>query len=315
VNEANIRKVVDMLDLGECLKGHSGWLTAHCPFALENHSGGKDRNPSFGIRINDNGRSGYYCFSCGAAGSLTKLVRLVYLRDGEPRKALSMAALAESYETEIDFLEYEEGLSEVSEEQLDPVMYSAMYPLATEVEAARRYMQRRGVTIEAALLADLRYDPDYSRIMFPVMDQMKTLFGYVGRSVYDNAKPRVFTYPPLKKTKHLLGGHLVRDKFPKVVVEGQFAYATLLAKGARDFCDVVAIMGQDMSQEQAALLLGFGNPVVLLLDGDEAGERGTHKALQTLGSEIPITAPGYPDYAKGDPDNLAAADLYDMIYT
>jgi DNA primase len=226
-----------------------------------------------------------------------------------------MAALAESYETEIDFLEYEEGLSEVSEEHLDPVMYSAMYPLASEVDAARRYMSRRGVTVEAALLADLRYDPDYSRIMFPVMDQMKTIFGYVGRSVYDSARPRVFTYPPLKKTKHLLGGHLVRDKFPKVVVEGQFAYATLLSKGVRDFCDVVAIMGQDMSQEQAALLLGFGNPVVLLLDGDDAGERGTHKALQILGTEILVTAPGYPDYAKGDPDNLAAADLYDMIYS
>jgi len=325
MTETNIRELCKRLGLHEPMQAQDGWLVLSCPFAQHTHSRGTDRRPSFRIHSDPSGRSGYHCFSCQEHGNMADLASKVSALNGQHDPAL--AAWAEARECEVDFEEFEADMirKESICQRLDPVVAFAMYPAAWGVRSAREYLLRRGVGEATAALAELRFDPDFHRIMFPVKSASDTLYGFVGRSVSDHAKVPKFTYPPLNKSKHLLGGHLMRAGYPVIVVEGQFAYVRLMEEGVREFADVVAVMGSKMSVTQASHLIEKGDPVHLLFDGDEAGDQGIYGrwnpdlekyepggAFHLLDGEVDVSAPAMPEH--GDPDNLSGEEVYQMLF-
>ena len=58
---------------------------------------------------------------------------------------------------------------------------------------------------------------------------------------------------------------------------------------------VVALMGCTMSEEQERLLVAHADMVLLMLDGDEAGRKGTDDILLRLGRKVWIKAVCVPD--------------------
>lgn len=64
-----------------------------------------------------------------------------------------------------------------------------------------------------------------------------------------------------------------------VVVEGFFDCMRVHQAG---FCSVVALMGAALSQQQAGLLAGRPVEIVLMLDGDPAGQAGACDAASRL---------------------------------
>jgi DNA primase len=307
------------------MQAQDGWLVLACPFAASNHARGTDRRPSFRIHANPTGRSGYHCFSCHEHGNVADLVSKVTAQDGRFDPAL--AAWAEALEIEVDFEEFETEMirKESVSQKLDESVAYYMYPAAWSVRSAREYLLRRGVGEGTAAILELRFDPDAQRVMFPVKSLNGILHGFVGRSVSDLAKVPKYTYPPLNKSKHLLGGHLLRQGFPTIIVEGQFAYARLVEEGVREFADVAAVMGSKLSSMQASLLIEKGDPVHLLFDGDDAGDQGifgrwdaklgkyeTGGAFHLLDGEVEVYAPQLPPH--GDPDRLSGEEVYNMIF-
>jgi 5S rRNA maturation endonuclease (ribonuclease M5) len=67
MNRENIKKLLEMLKTKRIRMGATDVMCS-CPFAEWTHQDKKDRHPSFGIKIEDNGASKYGCFACGVKG-------------------------------------------------------------------------------------------------------------------------------------------------------------------------------------------------------------------------------------------------------
>ncbi len=71
MNEETIKHFMMALGvLPSTIKVVGDSVMGSCPYAPYFHGGGKDTKPSFGIKINDIGKSLFHCFSCGASGTL-----------------------------------------------------------------------------------------------------------------------------------------------------------------------------------------------------------------------------------------------------
>lgn len=248
-----------------------------CPFAPKTHKSGRDRNPSMGISIDNEGRSGYHCFSCKKKGNIQDLVLGVeWARDlplGSYSAIMAQAVVEDRLHRPAPF-----DASSVVDEEPEPLplhIYGDLYDKAWDIMEAREYLVGRGVTRHVAELMDLRFDDTEERIVFPIYDADKNLYGFTGRLIYDHEyRTKVRNYDGIKKEKFLLGEHLIDPTKPFLVVEGLFGVLHCLSLGLDDSYNVVGTMGSSMSKTQAGILIDFGNPVYLMYDDDMAGDQG-----------------------------------------
>jgi len=335
MTEGNLRKLCRELNIPVLHKNHRGWLVSPCPFAPFLHEFGTDRNPSFNLHVNDEGYSGFNCFTCGQRGNLTKLItRLGELREKDYTKLATRTLIEETPENFKDFDQYDADI--VDEREISPIeatIYLRMYPLATENSDAVNYLKSRSITRKAAELLDLRYDPDQRRILFPVYDWEKKLYGFTGRSILSddeidalNSKQyrKVKDYAGLPKDSLLLGEHLAREGLPMLVVEGLFALGHVISRGACRYSNPVATMGSHLSDAQRDRLIDHDAPVFMLYDWDKAGREGLwgpqkangehegNGALDKLRPHVPVFRCLYPEETE-DPDYLEDDDLENMV--
>jgi DNA primase len=98
------------------------------------------------------------------------------------------------------------------------------------------------------------------------------------------------------------------DARPLIVVEGPFGVFHLVQNG---FPNAAAIFGSSLSDEQAMILASTGRPIVLMCDGDEAGQQGMRLAAARL---IPHTFVRIARLTDGrGPDDLSGADLAALL--
>jgi len=95
---------------------------------------------------------------------------------------------------------------------------------------------------------------------------------------------------------------------PLVVVEGPFKVYHLVQAGLPG---AVAIFGSSLSDDQADLLAGTGRPIVLMFDGDDAGQAGMRLAAAKLICRAFVRVvrlePGQ------EPDSLTADELQGLL--
>src|SRR5690625_1630317 len=202
-----------------------GWLMASCPFAKWKHTSGRDRNPSFGVSINDKGLSGYNCFSCGQTGRISGLVRaLSHFREVDYGDLAIRAEMAESAVPE--FEEIGKRLwDEKPNNPINPAIVEGFYRPVWEVPEYREYVEGRGVTERTAECVGLLADEEKQRVLFPVYDRQKNLYGFTGRLIYeDEDRPKIKDYYGLSKESNLLGAEFLHESEEVLLVEGLFAY-------------------------------------------------------------------------------------------
>ena len=305
-----------------------GWMMACCPFAGKTHSSGTDRNPSFGIHVDDAGFSGYHCFSCKQKGLFRDLPdALAWAREIDPHtySALSQNIMMEEiFLTPVPFDEMHKPEEEVV--PLPPEIYDGLYDSAWSDPYAREYLLDRGISKETAELLDLLFDPDQNRILFQILDEDRNLYGYTGRLTFEHdVYPKIRNYAGVRKEKFLLGEQLYQAGRPVIVVEGLFAYAHLYQIGAHNHYNIVATMGSEMSDDQASLLISWGEETYILYDNDLAGEQGLFGkyddnkglyrgggAIDKLSNEVDTYVVPWID-GKEDPDELSGSELMYMI--
>ena len=95
---------------------------------------------------------------------------------------------------------------------------------------------------------------------------------------------------------------------PLIVVEGPFKVYHLVQAGFRN---VVAIFGASLSEEQARLLIDARRPIVLLLDGDAAGELGGRAAAERLVEHTLVRVLRLPTEVA--PDDLIGDQLLELL--
>jgi DNA primase len=182
--------------------------------------------------------------------------------------------------------------------------------LATEISRQRQPLR---VAVEAGVLGERRngdghYDRFRDRIVFPIVEPGGRVTGFGARSLGSD-EPKYLNSPdsPIyHKGQVLFGLNLATDAMRKagraVLVEGYFDLIALHRAGIN--CGV-APCGTALTAEHARRLRRYTREVVLLFDGDEAGQRAAERALPVLAAEgLRVLGAFLPPGA--DPDSLIA---------
>ena len=127
------------------------------------------------------------------------------------------------------------------------------------------------------------YDRFRNRLMFPIIDVRGNVIGFGGR-VMDNSTPKYLNSPEtviFNKRKNLFALNLAKKtKLPYLIlVEG---YMDAVALHQYGFDCAVASLGTSLTEEHAALLTRYTEQVVLIYDGDQAGQNATQRAIPLL---------------------------------
>ncbi|MBK7845031.1 MAG: DNA primase [Bdellovibrionales bacterium] len=129
------------------------------------------------------------------------------------------------------------------------------------------------------------YDLFRNRLIFPIFGLDGRCLGFGGR-ILGEGEPKYFNSaesPLFHKGKVFYGlnetAKYIRAKDQVIVVEG---YMDLLALFQLGIQNVVALLGTALTLDHARLLKRFTSNVVVLFDGDQAGQAATERSLPTL---------------------------------
>ena len=157
-------------------------------------------------------------------------------------------------------------------------------------------------------------------IAIPIYGHMQSAgehpLAYLGRwpgDDYDEAagKPRYRWPEGFPKSRVVYGLREMprtAESVPLIVVEGAFKVYHLVQAG---FASTVAVMGSSLSDEQAAILVATGRPIILFFDGNEAGQTGMRLAAAKLIRRAFVRVVSLP--GGKEPDELSAEELDDVL--
>lgn len=126
------------------------------------------------------------------------------------------------------------------------------------------------------------------RLIFPILNQNGEPVAFGGRALDDNL-PKYLNSPETEifsKRKNLYGLYHARESIRRkneaILVEG---YMDCIKMHQAGIDNVVSSLGTAFTLEQAHLLHRYAEKVMILYDGDEAGQRETLKAAEILSRE------------------------------
>ena len=130
------------------------------------------------------------------------------------------------------------------------------------------------------------FDRFRDRLMFPIIDVRGNVIGFGGR-IMNNKDPNAAKYlnspetPIFNKRKNLFGLNMAKKSKLGylILVEG---YMDAIALHQHGFDCAVASLGTSLTEEHAVLLSKYTEQVVLIYDGDEAGQRAAQRAIPML---------------------------------
>ncbi len=146
-----------------------------------------------------------------------------------------------------------------------------------------------------------------NRITFPICDELGRVIAFGARKIDPEDEPKYLNSPEsaiFHKSRALYALHLAKraivDSRTAIVVEG---YTDVIACHAAGITNVVATLGTSLTRDHARILQRLCDTVVLLFDGDEAGQRAADRALEVFFSAtIDVRICTLPDAL--DPDDL-----------
>ena len=130
------------------------------------------------------------------------------------------------------------------------------------------------------------FDRFRDRLMFPIIDIRGNIIGFGGR-IMNNKDPEAAKYlnspetAIFNKRKNLFAlNYAKKSKLGYLIlVEG---YMDAIAMHQYGFDCAVASLGTSLTEEHAVLISRYVEQVVLIYDGDEAGQRATRRAIPIL---------------------------------
>lgn len=132
------------------------------------------------------------------------------------------------------------------------------------------------------------YDLLRNRLVFPIFNHYGEIIGFGGR-VMDDSLPKYLNSPETEifsKRKNLYGLYFARDFIRQnneaILVEGYMDCLKLHQAGINN---AVSSLGTAFTVEQAHLLHRYTEKILVLYDGDEAGQRETLRVADILNQE------------------------------
>jgi 5S rRNA maturation endonuclease (ribonuclease M5) len=186
-------------------------------------------------------------------------------------------------------------------------------PFALRLSGWHRYLEQRGIEPQTAEQFGVGYYIGsgflQGRIVFPIHNAGGELVGYAGRAV-NGGDPRYLFPGRFPKSQVIYNLHRALASAEAsagqvIVVEGFFDCLKVHQAG---YANVVALMGTNLSHQQRKLLETHFREVILMLDGDAAGQRAT----QVLSARWPaVWVASVP--AGRQPDQLSAEEIQGIL--
>ena len=271
-----------------------------CP--LPGH-GGSRRSPSFSANLT---KGIFHCFGCQAKGNALDFSAL--MEGVDPKDGAGLRKVAIKLQEKFCAEAGATPLKRAKPAEVEPASKQTELPIVVNAELdfelqglddTHPYLLGRGFTKETIAHFGLGFCARGSlkdRVAIPLHDMEGSLVGYAGRVVDDGAiteenpryrmpskRERNGTTFEFKKTKILYNGYRIkRGRTNLGVVEGFPSVWWLHQHG---FPNVVATMGAECSEEQAALIVSLVRPdghVWLIPDGDKAGGKFASTLLSLI---------------------------------
>ena len=304
-----------------------------CPFH-------KEKTPSFHVNVDE---GYYYCFGCGASGNaITFLMNIDGMNFVEALEKLAedfripeLLSDVEQADTDVSRerddiftvnriaakyfhrnLEKNDRIGNYLRDRGVTAELEKKFALGYSTDGSEfiEYMNKKGVGINLLMRAGLiRLDRNrnvrsffYNRLMVPIVNRKKVI-GFGGR-ILEGEGPKYINSPDtpvFNKKEHLFGIDFVRNGlkyFPFVVLcEGYF---DVIAMHKAGFSTAVAALGTAVTKMHLCSLAKFRKPVVVFLDGDEAGRRAAKKIAELeMPAGIDLRVAFIPDEGE-DPDSI-----------
>lgn len=187
------------------------------------------------------------------------------------------------------------------------------------------YLKSKGFSIkdmiDAGVVGDkngYNYDIYAQRLIFPILNSFGDCVGFSARVLGKSDFAKYINTPEtqlFKKGKVVYGIDLVKKLKQKglleqiIIVEGQI---DVIAMHKAGFNNTVACMGTALTKENAHELKKLSNNVVLMFDGDFAGQKATYRSLEILREEgFKVRVACMPE--KLDPDEILKSYGIDKI--
>ncbi len=167
-----------------------------------------------------------------------------------------------------------------------------------EWEGFASYARRQGISdglLSAAGLTRARsggpgaYDTCRTRLIFPICDELGRPIAFGGRRLDPQDDPKYLNSPEspvFSKSRTLYGLHLARRAIIEarrvIVTEG---YTDVVACHQAGLHNAVATLGTALTPEHVRILKRLCETVLLVFDGDEAGQRAADRAVELFFAE------------------------------
>lgn len=317
IPENTIEEILGRVDIVELISSYfpvkkvGRNFKAVCPFH-------KEKTPSF---IISQDKQIFHCFGCGEGGNVIHFL-MKYERLEFPEAVRSLAKRAgitipeEKKETRSSLglfkinelaLQFYQKVLTSSEQGQNARQYIKKRNLSDETiarfglgfapnggTALVDFLRQKGIELEEAKRSGLimrrqeregYFDFFRGRLVYPIFDIRSRVVGFGGR-VLDSSLPKYINTPETyvyKKGEILYGLNLsrdaIREKKKVIIVEGYMDLISLFQAG---FNNVVATSGTALTAEQARLIKRFSPSVVVVYDGDKAGELASLRGLEIL---------------------------------
>jgi hypothetical protein len=275
------------------------WVNCSCPLAPWTHGSGEDARPSFGVRVDDEELSYYYCFGCTPEGRrLDSLLHNFYIMTGSyPWQAAKIFRTDENHYIEGHENrkkrkpEHWDGWTKEDEEFINPLPYEVLrefdilqFGHDKVADACRKWMRdERLIPTYVANMFKLRYDEINRALIFPLTDVLGGVYLLRSRSIRKKeiwtVSPKVAGYPnlvfpKLRDVGAWFGMEFIDWSKPVLTVEAELDVLRLAALGVYN---VIASATSSVSKAQIKALTA-AKVLLLGYDADKAG-REAHKRI------------------------------------
>ena len=301
--------IVDVIQSVVPLRSAGRRYTGLCPFHNE-------KTPSFTVYPDT---QSYYCFGCGAGGDVITFIKnyenLDYI---EAVKALAdRAGMRMPEDTDdtaartkkrtleanraaaryfFDTLNSEEGkqaraylrgrgLSDATIKRFGlgyaPAGWNGLRDALQAQGFSRKDLVTAGLCVEGKNNSCFDFFRD--RVMFPIIDIRGNVVAFSGRTMGADTRKYVNSRESsvFVKSRTFFGLNIAKnaETHRVILVEGQMDVISLHQAG---FTDAIATLGTAITSEHARILSRYVEEVLICYDSDEAGQKATRRAIDTL---------------------------------
>ena len=304
--QVNMRMVLDHYGI-DWLRTKGDELRGRCPI----HKG--DGQSTFHVNL---AKNAFQCFSCKARGNVLDFVAAMEqcsIREAAMKLQEWFAVLEPVAGVASGDCARPEAAQAPAGER--PIENKPLSFQLKGLDSAHPYLQGRNISEETAEEFGVGFFSGRGsmrgRIVIPIHDEHGVLLAYAGRAV-DTQEPKYKLPAGFHKSLVLYNLHrsLLRNRervSTAVLVEGFFDCIAVHSAGH----PCVALMGSSLSGEQEDLLCRYFTGVVILMDGDEAGRKGTDECLLRLGRKVWAKAAQLPQNKQ--PDQLGSEELRALL--